>query len=70
MPRTLNRLTATGVAAINQKGRYADGGGLYLRVSPTISKAWVFRWVRSGTAREMGLGAYPTVSLASARKSA
>lgn len=70
MARSLNRLTATGVSAIKSKGRYADGGGLYLRVSPTIRKAWVFRWIRRGKATEIGLGAYPAVSLAIARKSA
>lgn len=70
MPRNVNRLTATGIAAIRSKGRYADGAGLYLRVSPELNKSWVFRWVRNGSEREMGLGAYPLVSLASARKAA
>ncbi len=70
MARAINRLTATGVAAIKSKGRYSDGGGLYLRVPPALNKVWVFRWVRHGTEREIGIGPYPAVSLASARTTA
>ena len=70
MARTLNRLTATGVQNAKRKGRYADGGGLYLRVYSATSKSWVFRWVRGGVENEMGLGPYPDVSLAEARASA
>ena len=44
-----------------------DGGGLYLRVSPTGSKAWVFRFQLDGKRRDMGLGPYPDISLAEAR---
>jgi integrase len=47
-----------------------DGGGLYLRVSPTGSKAWVFRFQLDGKRRDMGLGPYPDVSLAEARRRA
>jgi integrase len=70
MARTANRLTAIQISRIKSKGRYADGGGLYLRVSPTLNKSWVFRWVRSGSENEMGLGPYPDVSLADARRGA
>ena len=37
-------------------GHYCDGGGLYLQVSPTISKSWIFRYARHGKSHEMGLG--------------
>lgn len=70
MARTLNRLTATEVASKKTKGRFADGGGLYLRVSASLNKSWVFRWVRHGVEREIGLGAYPVVTLAAARAAA
>jgi Arm DNA-binding domain len=30
-----------------------DGGGLYLRVSPTGSKSWVFRFQLNGKRRDM-----------------
>jgi len=49
-------------------GKYADGGGLYLVVSASGSRKWVFRYMRSGRAREMGLGSASGASLALARK--
>lgn len=48
-------------------GRNGDGGGLYLNVGPSGGKSWLFIWTRDGKRREMGLGAYPAVSLAGAR---
>jgi len=68
MARTLNRLKEVTVRSDRLKrGRHGDGGGLYLNVSATGSKSWVFLWKRDGKGREMGLGSYPAVSLAKAR---
>ena len=47
-----------------------DGGGLYLRVSKTGTKSWVFRFQLDGKRRDMGLGPYPDISLAEARAKA
>lgn len=47
-----------------------DGGGLRLIVSGGGAKKWVFRYTRRGKVRQMGLGAYPGVSLAEARRAA
>lgn len=49
-----------------------DGGGLYLKIKPNGSKNWVFRYTRplTGGVTNMGLGTYPSVSLADARKTA
>ena len=47
-----------------------DGGGLYLRISPTGSRSWVFRFQLEGKRRDMGLGPYPDVTLAEARRRA
>jgi integrase len=55
---------ATGPAVLH------DGGGLYLRVSPTSSKSWVFRFQLDGKRRDMGLGPFPDISLAEAREKA
>jgi hypothetical protein len=46
MAREVNRLNARAVVAINEHGRHADGGGLYLSVSPNGGRRWVFlyRW--------------------------
>ena len=51
-------------------GLYGDGGTLYLAVAPGGSKSWIQRVVIDGTRREIGLGGWPVVSLAKARKRA
>lgn len=63
----LNKLSATGIKSKTTRGYYADGGGLYFRVSAFDTRSWAFRFTLLGKAREMGLGAYPDVSLAEAR---
>jgi integrase len=70
MARKIERLTAIKVNTIKEKGRYADGGGLYLQVGPTGGKAWLFRFTLNGRPREMGLGAVNAVSLKKAREKA
>lgn len=68
--RAINRLTARRVAILEAPGYYADGAGLYLRIGPSGTKSWVFRFRRHGKLREMGLGALHAVGLAGARESA
>lgn len=70
MPATINRLTAIEAKDAKTPGRIPDGGGLYLQVGPNGSKSWlfIFRW--EGKRPEIGLGPYPEVSLASARRRA
>ncbi|MFG1350130.1 tyrosine-type recombinase/integrase [Xanthobacter autotrophicus] len=70
MARATNRLTARTVANLKEPGRYADGGGLYLQVGPTGTKAWLFMFRRDGKRREMGLGSARDVGLAEARQKA
>jgi integrase len=49
-------------------GVYSDGGGLYLCVSPTLTRSWVYRFSWRGTRPEMGLGSVENgVGLAQAR---
>ncbi len=68
MARILNKLTATKIAKLAKRGRYGDGGGLWFNVGPSLGKSWVFRWTpRGGQPREMGLGPFPAVPLASVR---
>ena len=50
--------------------RIADGGGLYLFVSPSGSKSWVLRTVVKGRRRDLGLGSTALVPLAEAREQA
>lgn len=70
MSREINKLSTRKVETISEKGRYADGGGLYLQVSAEGTKAWLFRFTLNGKARQMGLGSLNTVSLAEARQEA
>jgi integrase len=44
------------------------GGGLYLQVSSTGTKSWVFRFTAEGRTREMGLGSLNNFTLAEARE--
>lgn len=68
MARSLNKLSEVGVRSAKKVGRHSDGGGLYLNVSASGGKSWVFMWTPPGRKRrEMGLGSYPAVSLAKAR---
>ncbi|MGA0615979.1 tyrosine-type recombinase/integrase [Paracoccus sp. KR1-242] len=48
-------------------GKHFDGGGLALVKTGSTGK-WVFRFSHLGKRREMGLGNWPTVTLAEARK--
>jgi integrase len=58
------------VSKLVKPGRYSDGGGLYLQVSRTGTKAWILRFMLGGRSREMGLGPIDVVSLAEARERA
>lgn len=68
--RRIHKLSAVQVAKLAKPGYHGDGGGLWLQVSPALTKSWVFRFVLNGKAREMGLGALHTLSLAEAREKA
>lgn len=70
MARGIGTLTAMAVEKEKIPGRYADGGGLYLQVGPTGSKAWIYRYQLGGQRREMGLGPVATLKLAEARTAA
>ncbi len=52
----LHRLTATEVKALKEPGRHADGGNLYVSVSPAGAKRWVFLYRWQGRPKEAGLG--------------
>jgi len=67
---SIHRLSAAAVRRQKKPGRYADGGNLYLQVTKTGAKSWLFRYMINGRAREKGLGPLHTVSLAEARERA
>ncbi len=68
MAQTISRLSAISVP--NKKpGYHADGANLYLRVAPKGGgRGWIFRFAMGGRTRDMGLGSYPEISLATARE--
>src|SRR5450830_324000 len=59
MGRSLHKLTPIAIKNAKKTGLYGDGGGLYLQVSQCGTKAWLYRFMRHGVARKMGLGAGP-----------
>jgi len=67
MARATGRLTALKVEKAKERGMYADGGGLYLRVTPEGTKNWVLRYMLDRKPHWMGLGPFPLYSLQEAR---
>lgn len=55
------------VKRLRKHGSFPDGGGLYLQVSKTETKAWFYRYEVNGKGRKKGLGPYPTITLEAAR---
>ncbi len=66
MARAINKLTAIAIKS-SPGGKLQDGGGLILHKKDTSGK-WILRYSIAGQRREMGLGAWPEVSLADARR--
>ena len=63
---------ALDVSRLTEPGMHFVGGvaGLALQILPSGGKTWILRAVIAGKRRDMGLGAYPGVSLARAREKA
>jgi integrase len=68
MARKINRLNARRLATVTKCGRHADGGGLYLSISPNGGRRWVFLFRWHGKPTEIGLGSARDVTLARARE--
>lgn len=66
MTRTTNRLTALAIKNA-ATGKMQDGGGLILDKGEAGGK-WLYRYSFAGGRHAIGLGSYPTISLADARK--
>lgn len=64
------KLSTARVKSLKESGRYADGqvSGLYLNIAKTGSKSFVQRIVVDEKRKDVGLGGFPTVSLATARE--
>lgn len=72
MPRLAKELDALAVSRLTKPGLCFVGNvpGLALQVTPTGARSWVLRVMVGGRRRDMGLGNYPSVLLAEARKKA
>lgn len=70
MPRIAKELSALQVGRLTDAGHHSVGGvtGLYLYINPTGARSWVLRMMVGSKRRHMGLGAFPTVTLAQARE--
>ncbi len=67
MARAAERLSARTVQTVKDRGLYADGKGLYLRIGPSGAKSWIYRYRIDGQRHDLGLGPYPEITLAEAR---
>ena len=64
------RLTVKEVQRKTNAGLHGDGGGLWLQITKTGVKSWLFRFMVKGKAYGMGLGPLHSVTLAEARHKA
>ena len=67
MALKVNKLTDRSVRGFKDEGYYSDGDGLYLVVSRTGGRSWIYRYRSNGARRDMGLGSFLDVSLVNAR---
>lgn len=72
MPKIAAVLSAAQVAKLSEVGLHAVGGvaGLQLRIDPAGSRHWILRVTVGKKRRDIGLGGFPTVTLAQARERA
>ena len=72
MPRKARELSPLEVRRLSRPGRWSVGGvdGLALQVTGSGARSWVLRLSVAGKQREMGLGSFPSVTLADAREKA
>ena len=77
MPRVAKELSSLEVKRLDHPGKgrnvtFAVGGvtGLLLQITPNGGRTWLLRIQVGDRRREIGLGGYPTVTLAQARERA
>jgi integrase len=61
-------LTSTKATNLKKTGMHTDRDGLYLNITKTGAKSWIYRYQLNGKRREMGLGSFTAYSLAEARE--
>jgi integrase len=66
----MGKFSVKKIESLKKIGYHADGDNLYLQVSSSNAKSWIFRFSFDGKRREMGIGSYPEITLEKARESA
>lgn len=62
------KLTDTKLRSLAEPGRYFDGGGLYLELTPAGGRYWRVKYRHAGKEKRLALGVYPAVTLKQARE--
>jgi integrase len=70
MAALIEQLTAQRVQRERRPGMHHDGRGLYLYVSKSGARSWLYRYMLDGRRHEIGLGSALDVTLADARRKA
>jgi integrase len=70
MARPHNKLTPKTINSLKKSGYHSDGNGLYLQISKSLTKSWLFIYKLDGKKTEIGLGSINTITLAEAREQA
>jgi hypothetical protein len=64
----MTKLTDRQIRAAKPGTTISDGRGLYMEVTATGTRRFLFRWTRAGKASKLAIGIYPDISLADARE--
>lgn len=70
MASKINKLFGVVLNRLVKPGLYGDGLGLWLQVTTSTARSWVFRYTVRGKRHQMGLGSIHTIDLATARMKA
>lgn len=66
----MNKLTTAGAKSLSKPGMYRADTTLYLNIAKGGSKSWIQRIAIGGRRHDVGLGSFPVIGLAEARRRA
>lgn len=64
------KLTDARLRNLSEPGKYFDGGGLYLELTPAGGRYWRMKYRHASKEKRLAFGVYPAVSLKDARDQA
>ncbi|WP_197488270.1 MULTISPECIES: Arm DNA-binding domain-containing protein [Methylomonas] len=70
MPKVAREMSALEVSRLNTPGHYGIGGVAGLYVNDATAKSWVLRLMVGLQRRHIGIGGFPSVTLAQAKEKA